>query len=93
MYYVDMARSFHEKTEQGYTVIKGIKYNLPRYFKNQIFPDYKIRKIGKKNYANYMENQNRVAARFPTMFHFEKNQFDLRKGRYVDIKTCNNSKI
>lgn len=81
MYYVDKAKNFHNVTEQSYTVINGIKYTLPRYYKNLIFPDYKLRKIGKKNYENYLKNQARDAKNFPSYFDFEKNQWDARNIR------------
>lgn len=37
MYYVEQASQFHQQTQQGFTVINGIKYTLPRYYKHKLF--------------------------------------------------------
>lgn len=57
LYYVQKATKFHKDLEQGFTILDGIKYNLPRYYRNKIWPSYKMktpdgRPFGKKQLHN-----------------------------------------
>lgn len=84
---------FHNQEDKSWTQIDGIKYPLPRYYKNLIFPHYKLKGIGKRNYENYLKNQARNALNFPSFLDFERNQWALREARNVDFKTSTQSKL
>lgn len=58
--YIDHAATWHEQTMNAYTVLNGIKYALPRYYKEKIFPpEYvevehfaKLKQLVKKKIVN-----------------------------------------
>lgn len=41
--YLDKASNYHKKTLDGSTYIDGKRQTLPRYYKQKLFPDYKIK--------------------------------------------------
>lgn len=45
--FLETTGKWNKKYEEGYTVLDGITYKLPRYLKNKLFPLYKAQKIDK----------------------------------------------
>jgi len=41
-YYVEKSSDFHKDTLTGYTILNGVKYVLPRYYKNKLFANTKL---------------------------------------------------
>lgn len=45
--FMEKAFKFNLNNEEGYTKLEGLTYVLPRYYKNKIWPQYKVRNIAK----------------------------------------------
>lgn len=89
--YVNSTGKFNIQNEEGYTVVDGKTYRLPRYLKNKLFPQYKMKvhgkvkylpnpiakAIGKKNQSHAILNEQFERQKFSSNEDYEINKWSV----------------
>lgn len=81
LHYVDYSAYRDVQAENGYITLNGIKYAMPRYYKNLIYPEYKRKIISKKNYAFFIKGEESKAQNFHSNQDFDNNKRSIAQIR------------
>lgn len=73
--------SFNLNNEVGYTQINGIKYNLPRYYKEKLFTQNQKQNVSAKNYDNHVKNLDKKINSFNSYKDYIYNELSIKETR------------
>lgn len=82
--YQEITDDWNKNNMIGYTILDGITYALPRYYKNRIFTESELLIIKKLNYDAYIKNQAKKIANYGSELSFQKNSGEIARRNQTD---------